>query len=109
MELRNDGVVSHLALHKVMYICVGKTTSTLVYIMAHYLNAMEPNFLTPFLSMIDEYDRLKNTRGNEFILLKRGWVLHGRECNKNRYIVVLNNSYFLVSYEALHQNLHLLK
>ena len=63
-----------------------KTTSTLVYIMAHSLNAMEPNFLIsqptpppppphpiPFLSIIDKYDKLKNTGGNEFILLNIGW------------------------------------
>ena len=49
-----------------------KTTSTLVYIMSHSLNVMEPNLITPFLSMIDKYDRLKNIGGNEFILLMRG-------------------------------------
>ena len=54
-----------------VYMC-WKTTSTLVYIMAHTLNAMEQNFLTPFLTMIDKDDRLKNTGGNAFILLKRG-------------------------------------
>ena len=28
--------------------------------------------LPPFLTMIDKYDRLKNTGGDAFILLKRG-------------------------------------